>query len=174
LTVDGQPVATGVALVGDAWACTNPSLGRGMTFGLLHIQRLPETIRAHLDEPREFAEAWDEVTEAELTPWYRETVDEDRARIREIEALRNGREPEPPSGTHAILRVALVAAVAHDPDVFRAFLATRSCLTLQRERFANESFAERTLELAHSDRRPLPGPDRRQLLQILDGSLTAA
>ncbi len=29
LSVDGRPVATGVVAVGDAWAATNPSLGRG-------------------------------------------------------------------------------------------------------------------------------------------------
>src|ERR1700677_356740 len=35
---DGQPLVTGVALLGDAWACTNPSLGRGVSLGLLHAQ----------------------------------------------------------------------------------------------------------------------------------------
>jgi hypothetical protein len=29
LVIDGQPVATGIALLADAWACTNPSQGRG-------------------------------------------------------------------------------------------------------------------------------------------------
>ena len=32
--VDGQPVATGVLAVGDSWACTNPSVGRGISIGL--------------------------------------------------------------------------------------------------------------------------------------------
>ena len=32
--VDDQPVVTGLVAVGDAWACTNPSLGRGATIGL--------------------------------------------------------------------------------------------------------------------------------------------
>ena len=31
--VEDVPIATGVAAVGDAWACTNPSAGRGMTVG---------------------------------------------------------------------------------------------------------------------------------------------
>jgi hypothetical protein len=34
--LDGVPVATGIISVGDSWACTNPSLGRGITLGLLH------------------------------------------------------------------------------------------------------------------------------------------
>jgi 2-polyprenyl-6-methoxyphenol hydroxylase-like FAD-dependent oxidoreductase len=36
LVVDGEPVATGVVAVADSWACTNPSVGRGITIGLLH------------------------------------------------------------------------------------------------------------------------------------------
>jgi hypothetical protein len=72
-------VATGIAPVGDAWACSNPSLGRGMALGLLHVQRLRDVIREQLEDPRQFAEVWNAVTEAELTPWYRETVEEDRA-----------------------------------------------------------------------------------------------
>ena len=38
--VDGEPVATGFAAVGDAWACTNPSAGRGLSVGLMQAQRL--------------------------------------------------------------------------------------------------------------------------------------
>ncbi len=34
--VDGRPVATGVAPIADSWACTNPSVGRGATIGLIH------------------------------------------------------------------------------------------------------------------------------------------
>jgi len=39
-TVDGAPVATGFAAVGDAWACTNPSGGRGVSIGIVHAQLL--------------------------------------------------------------------------------------------------------------------------------------
>ena len=165
----GQPVATGIAPVGDAWACTNPSNGRGIAFGLMHVQRLRDVIRTHLDDPLEFANVWDAVTEAELTPWYRENLEEDRARIAEIEALRNGLEPEPPSTSSAALRQALLAAAPRDPDAFRAFLAWRCCLTLLRDTFANLEFVEHVLELARdSDRPPLAGPNRAQLLGLLD------
>ncbi len=36
LVVDGTPVVTGLVAVGDSACCTNPSLGRGITMGLLH------------------------------------------------------------------------------------------------------------------------------------------
>lgn len=167
--VDGAPVATGVASLGDAWACTNPSLGRGMSLGLLHAAHLREAIRDHLDDPRGFAEAWDAVTEAELTPWYRETVEEDRARMREIEALRHGLEPGRPDGSSAALLPMLRAAVAHDADAFRAFVASRACVKRLEESFADQNFVERVLEIARSvERPPLPGPDREQLLALLE------
>ena len=94
----------------------------------MHARRLRDVVRAHLDDPRELAEAWDAVTEAELTPWYRDTVAEDRTRLREIEALRNGFEPPPPAEADA-LRAAMIAGLARDADVFRAFLESRCCIT---------------------------------------------
>src|SRR3954452_11079377 len=67
--VEGQPVATGFAAVGDAWACTNPSAGRGLSVGLMHAQRLRDVVRSTLDRPHDFALEWDAVTEAEIAPW---------------------------------------------------------------------------------------------------------
>jgi hypothetical protein len=172
--IDGRPVATGIALLGDSSACTNPSQGRGVTLGLLHAQRLPGVIRSHLDDPHEFAVAWDALTEAELTPWYRETVEEDRDRLREIEALRIGLPPEGPRGSIGTLRAALLAALRTDADAFRAFLATRNCVTRFEEIAANEAFVRRVYGLAQvSERPPLPGPDREQLLGLLDRPPTA-
>ncbi|MGH2883046.1 MAG: NAD(P)/FAD-dependent oxidoreductase, partial [Solirubrobacteraceae bacterium] len=55
--VSGRPVATGIAAVGDACVCTNPTNGRGMSLGLMHVQRLRDVIRAHLSDPRELAKA---------------------------------------------------------------------------------------------------------------------
>jgi hypothetical protein len=173
--VADQPIVTGIAALGDAWACSNPSLGRGMSFGLVQAQRLRDVIRDDLADPGQFAETWDAVTEAELTPWYRETVAEDRDRFAEIEALRNGIEPERQPGSSNALRRALLAAVQRDPDVLRTFLAPRCCLTPLREAFADQGFVERIVELARDSPTPPPaGPDRAQLLSLLEGLLTAA
>jgi flavin-dependent dehydrogenase len=167
--VDGQPVATGIALLADAWACTNPALGRGMTFGLLHAQQLRDSVRAHLEDPRDFAEAWDAATETKLTLWYRETVQENRVRLRQYEALRNGLEPKQPSARADALRAALLTAMPHDPDLFRAFLESRCCITPLSETLAHPRLVERILELARDrERPPIPGPNREQLLQLLN------
>ena len=174
LIVDGHPAATGLVAVGDAMACTNPSGGRGMTLGLLGVQHLRDVIRSHPEDPHRLAEAWDVVAQAELVPWYRETVEEDRARFAEIEALRRGADPAPPRGP-ALLRRALLAALFRDPDAFRAALAWRGCITRLEETFADRGFVEHVLEIARgSDPPPLPGPNRSQLLSLLDGALPKA
>jgi 2-polyprenyl-6-methoxyphenol hydroxylase-like FAD-dependent oxidoreductase len=168
LGTNGQPLLTGLALLGDAWACTNPSQGRGITLGLMHARCLREVIGSHLENPQEFAEAFDARTEAEVTPWYRETVEEDRDRLREIEALRSGLEPAEPSDASSTLRRGLIAAMPHDPDLLLAFLESRCCITPLRETFAKPGVAERITALASEHRiAPLPGPSREGLLRLL-------
>jgi flavin-dependent dehydrogenase len=165
---DGRPLLTGIALLGDAWACTNPSLGRGISLGLLHARALREVVGSHLDDPLEFAEAWDAATETRLTPWYRETVEEDRDRLHEIDALREGLEPAPLSERPAALRQALNTAAVFDPDLFRAYLDSRAVLKPLGQTFSEDGVAERTLEVAgEHERMVLPGPTREDLLTLL-------
>jgi 2-polyprenyl-6-methoxyphenol hydroxylase-like FAD-dependent oxidoreductase len=161
------PVATGVAAVGDAWACTNPSLGRGIALGLLHAVRLRDVVRAHVGDPAALAEAWDAETEAELTPWYRATVVVDRARLAEIDALREGREPPAPEDPVGRVRAALPAAMRQDPDVFRAGYEIVACLTLPQDVFARPGLAGRVLDLASMAAIPVLGPDRGELLRLV-------
>jgi flavin-dependent dehydrogenase len=166
---DGEPVATGVLDVGDAWACTNPSLGRGMTLALVHARYLRSFVRHHLEHPRELAEVWDAVTEAELTPWYRSTVREDRARRRQLDAHREGGAPAPPPDRDGALHAALPAAAMRDADVYRAMVDTRSCFATPEEVVARPGMAERILDLAADGARMPPGPDRAQVLALIAG-----
>jgi 2-polyprenyl-6-methoxyphenol hydroxylase-like FAD-dependent oxidoreductase len=166
--VDGRPVATGIAAIGDAWACTNPSLGRGIALGLAHAARLRELVRTAPADPQEFALAWDAVTERHLTPWYRATVATDRARFAEIEALRAGRPALAATDRAAALRTALPLAMGLDADVFRAGMEVVNCLTLPQHVFASPGFVDRVLEVARAHNGALPpGPDREQLLELL-------
>lgn len=168
LVVDGRPLLTGIALLGDAWACTNPSLGRGITLGLMQAKSLREVVGTHLDDPLEFAKAWDAITEARLTPWYRETVAEDRTRLHEIEVLRNDSEPGQADDPALAARGALMAAVPHDPDLFISFLESRCCLAPLGEALERPGVSERVLELAaEHGRTPIPGPGREELLGLL-------
>jgi len=168
LVTDGRPRLTGLAAVADAWACTNPSLGRGIALGLAHAARLRDLARTELDDPYRFALAWDRVTETELTPWYRATVAVDRARLAEMEAARTGNERRSPTDPGAVLGAALVRAMPHDPDVFRAFTEIGGCLTLPSVVFKRPGFADRVLEVAARHQiTPPPGPTREELLRLL-------
>jgi 2-polyprenyl-6-methoxyphenol hydroxylase-like FAD-dependent oxidoreductase len=52
LSVDGVPLMTGIVAVADAWACTNPSGGRGASIGMMHAQGLRDTLReVGVDQP---------------------------------------------------------------------------------------------------------------------------
>lgn len=94
-TVDGDPVVTGYAAVGDAWACTNPSVGRGISVGIAHAQLLRRTVQDHLGDPAGFARAWDERTEELVAPYYWNQITADRARLAEMTALREDRQWSP-------------------------------------------------------------------------------
>jgi 2-polyprenyl-6-methoxyphenol hydroxylase-like FAD-dependent oxidoreductase len=161
--VDDQPVATGIAAVGDAWACTNPSAGRGVSVGLVHAQCLRDALRAAPDDPRAFAVAFDELTVARAAPYFWNQIADDRARIAEMDALRDGEPPPPPDPRMA----ALDRAVMHDADAFRAMLEVRMCLATPREVFARPELVER-LD-AYADREPvrIPGPSRADLNELL-------
>ncbi len=161
--VDGRPVVTGLAAVGDAWACTNPSAGRGLSVGMTHAQVLRQVAAAHLDDPAMFAQVWHARTDREVAPYYWNQVRADRQRVAEMAALREGREPPAPDPT--VIRFA--AAARTDPDVFRGLIETVQCTALPQEVLARPVIAQRMAQLGDDPLPPPPGPDRQQLLRLL-------
>jgi 2-polyprenyl-6-methoxyphenol hydroxylase-like FAD-dependent oxidoreductase len=165
LVVDGVPVVTGLLAVGDAWACTNPSAGRGISVGAVHAQLLRAVVRASADDPVELARTFDELTEREVAPFYRSQLAADRTRIAEMDALRAGRRPPPPDPA----RTGLVTAAARDADAYRALLEVITCLAQPQEVLERPGMAERLAAHAAEPPPVTPGPDRAQLLQLLAG-----
>ena len=163
LVVDGAPIVTGFAAVGDAWACTNPSAGRGVSVGLMHAQLLRHLVREQLDDPAAFASAWDAHTEEAVTPYYRNQIRADRARVAEIDALRIGMEPPPLDPMTA----QILAAMATDGTVFRGVMETVHCLALPGEVFKRPEFRAKVDQADPASPPAIPGPDRAQLLQLL-------
>ncbi len=161
--VDDQPVATGVCAVGDAWACTNPSAGRGISVGLVQAQALRNAARSSLSDPVALAVEFADLTERDVAPFVHNQMAADRARIAEMEALRNGEEPPAPN---PVMRK-VFAALPYDADVFRGMLETILCLAFPQEVLARPGFMERVD--AHQDKQPsgAPGPDRKELLALL-------
>jgi len=162
--VDGVPVATGVVSVGDAWACTNPLGGRGITMGLMHAVGTAEVARQHLDDPLALVLAQDAMTEARVTPWYRDTVGFDRRRTAQINAIIQGRRASPPTDPGNALFVAML----YDAEAFRAAIEIASLLALPHEVMARPGMLDRITDLARSREAVAPpGPSRDELVRLL-------
>jgi 2-polyprenyl-6-methoxyphenol hydroxylase-like FAD-dependent oxidoreductase len=161
--VDGRPVVTGFAAVGDAWACTNPSAGRGLSVGIVHATLLRDVLRDHGDDPEAFALALDAETERVVGPfyWLQRAVDVER--YAEMTALREGREPPVPDAG----RRAFAVAMLHDEEVFRAYLETVACLALPEEVLARPGLLDRVNQLKAHVPLQMPAPSREKLVRLL-------
>jgi hypothetical protein len=168
--VDGSPVATGLVPLADAWACTNPSAGRGLTVGFHHAALLRRVLRETDGDPHAFVETFHARTEAEIRPWYDAQIATDRARFAEMSALREGRQPAPPADPLARAIRRLFMSTMIDADMFRAAMEYVGTITpVQRilERPVVAAGID-TAMAALQDKAPsMPGPDRNQLLDIL-------
>ena len=108
-----------IVAVADAWACTNPSAGRGLTVGFLHARELRDTLRAQDDNPRSLVEEFDRRTETVVAPWYHAQIAMDRTRFAQMAAVREGREAPMPEGELAQQIASLFRFMSADPDLFR-------------------------------------------------------
>jgi hypothetical protein len=108
------------------------------------------------------------MTETRVTPWYRNTIEIDRAWIARFNALIEGR-PEPqPTDPRARVGKALSVAMMYDADLFRAAIEIRSLLALPQEVTGRPGLVDRMMEVAstHEAVTP-PGLSRRELLDML-------
>jgi flavin-dependent dehydrogenase len=168
LVADGDPVATGVVAVGDAWACTNPSVGRGASMALIHGRLLRDLLRE--TDPADhdkFARRFDEATTQVLEPLYRATVWGDRHRLAEMAADAAGTayrtdDPRWP------MSKALFAAGLVDPDLTRGYLSVAAFIATPDEVFSAPGVVDRVVALGMgAPQYPVPGPTRGELLAVI-------
>ena len=163
--VDGRPVATGVAPVADSWACTNPSVGRGATIGLIHGQALRDLVHDHgLDDPVAFAVAWHDLTTERVEPLYRDTLAFDRNRLAEIDAQIAGvpYETDDPSWG-----IGQALAGSSDPELLRGFVEIAGLLARPGEVLARPGVFDKVLQAAEKPAEPSPGPSRAELVDLV-------
>lgn len=165
----GSPVATGVVSVGDSWACTNPSLGRGATIGLFHALALRDVMRSgRLDAPETFVRDFASTTAEVVEPWYRSTLAYDRARLAEVDAEVTG-QPHEAEQIWDFTR-AMTSAAGKDGEVLRARLRIACLLQSSDEVLATPGIFERVIELGAGWRdEPTFGPNRDEFLRLLAG-----
>ena len=165
---DGRPCATGLVPIGDAWGFTNPSIGRGITLGLKHAVGLAPILANTLDRPAELATAWDIETQGNALPWHQATVQFDRVRGPEVEALRLGL-PDPFAKDRIVGGSRAFASASHyDEQVLNWMSEMQSCLSLPSEVVSREGVLERVRRVARENPPyETPGPDRVQLEGLL-------
>ena len=169
--IDGAAVATGFVAIADAWACTNPSAGRGLTIGLKHAALLRDVLR-----------------DARRCPRHRRSLSRSHgSRARAVVRRADRRGPgavrgdggaargEPPPrtvGTLAASIGALFARMGADPDLFRAALEYVGTITPVQQILGRPDVAERLRlaapGMAAGPPRPVPGPTRQQLLDLMN------
>jgi 2-polyprenyl-6-methoxyphenol hydroxylase-like FAD-dependent oxidoreductase len=168
--VDGVPVATGVVAVGDAWACTNPSLGRGSSIAILHGVALRNVIRKHDGaDPGDLERAFHEATMAETEPFFRSTLAYDRHRLAEVEAEIEGRRYDPGDEVWDVTK-SLENGAGGDPDLFRDFLGVASLMHRVEDLIGRPGFADQARARgAGWQDAEIVGPSRAELVALVGG-----
>jgi hypothetical protein len=142
-----------------------------VTVGFLHAALLRRVIREAGADPRAFVEAFHARTESEIAPWYDAQIAADRARFADMDALREGRELTPPTDPLARAIRSLFATMMADANLFRAAIEYITTITpVQRvlERPAVAQAINVAVEaMKHLPAPTMPGPDRRQLLELV-------
>jgi hypothetical protein len=153
--------------VGDAWACTNPSAGRGAAIAGLHAACLRDVLReVPVTEPVAFARRFDEATLATVEPLYRDTLRSDRHRLAEIDAQIAGRSYETDDPEWHQLEALREGAALH-PDLLRGNVAIRGLLDRPAEAWARPGVAEAAAAIG--DPPAAPGPSRSELVALIAG-----
>ncbi len=163
--LDGTPVAAGLLPLADAWACTNPSLGRGISIGLVHVERLRHLLKDGVGDVNQLSRDWHDDTEQHVAPWHNATRTTDQARSRQLEAERLEQPPEPDSDdvVAAVLRGFEAGSVA-DGDIARSFAELGSLLATSDEVLGRDGTFEKILAFARTPSRTLEAPTRREFL----------
>jgi flavin-dependent dehydrogenase len=176
VVVDGEPVATGVIVVGDAAMATNPWYGKGCSLAGIAAAALSDALAAHGRDRVALARAMDEAMRAEMEPHYTLACRQDDDRMKLHTALHDGTEPDAvAAATRDFILNGLVPATRADPDVFRRFFRSFNMLDAPDELMADPAVLE-AAATAHATKdqrppRPALGPPRDELLATM---MTAA
>ena len=175
--VAGQPVATGLVVIGDAAVATNPWYGKGCSLAGIAAEELSRALVEHGRDRVALAHAMDRAVRAELEPHYTLAVRQDADRMKLHGARHDGTEPDPVAvATRDFVLNGLLPATRVDPDVFRAFFRAFNMLDAPDALMADPKVLQGAMH-AHAtkdERPPAPklGPDRDEFLAVMAGATT--
>jgi len=165
----GRPLVTGFSAVGDAHTCTNPLYGRGCSLAMVQAELLGQSVDEFPDDPIARARRFEELGDAEVLPWYRASVAQDRVNRQAADAPADGQSDDDP--LRSIMRDGLFPAMRVDPVVLRAFLRMFNLLQAPDSLLADVDVISRVMMVYQDrDKRPAEpplGPDRSALLALL-------
>lgn len=163
--IDGEPVAVGLFVLGDAAYCTNPLYGRGCAQAFVHADLLGQALDAH---PHDLAAA--AVTLARrayeaIEPFYRASIVADRDAVRRAEGRRPRRFGD--RLRQRFFEDGIAVATRCDPVVFRAFLRMFNMLESPERAFGSPRVVWRSLRVLLRGKRAnrryaVPGPPERE------------
>jgi len=169
LVVNSAPVVTGLVAVGDAWASTNPSLGRGASIGALHACVLRDVVaKEGTADPDALVLRFAAETAATIAPYVDSTLSFDRHRLAEIEADVAGVPYQPIDPAWAMTR-AVGAGSREDPVVARVHAAISAVQAIPGQLLGDPAVGgavARYLGRSHY----APGADRAELLAAVGGA----
>ncbi|MEO7804456.1 MAG: hypothetical protein ABIS18_08935 [Actinomycetota bacterium] len=148
LVVDGEPVVTGIHLIGDAAAITNPQYGRGVSHAVGHSTAVVKTVLDLAQSPKEQARAVDAEVQRMLVPSFENAVQLDRNRTVLWQAgMRGEPPPTPVPGTDApFTQKQVLVASMNDGVVYRALFRCGMLLDPPGSWKHNEQVVQRIVE----------------------------
>jgi flavin-dependent dehydrogenase len=161
---DPATAPAGFVAVGDAAACTNPSLGRGASIALMQAVLLRDVLR-DVGTGDDLVHRWHTASAEHIDPFVSDTLAFDRHRRAQIDAEIEGREYVKPDPGWNMGR-ALLAAAPHDPDVLRGALSVAGLLARGVDVISAPGMMEAIARIGPVP--PLPGPSRAELVEIVE------
>lgn len=169
--VDGSPVVTGVAAVGDSLCTTNPTLGRGLSFALSTSASLLQVLETHCDGAAAQVLAIDHFVTEQIQPFYQDQVATDNERLAMLRHTIFGfPAPNPlPSASGRVTYSQLRTAAQFDPIVFRAFWKIMGMMVRPEEVYTDPEVVSRTRAAVerHGNASSTVQPTRNELLAAL-------
>jgi 2-polyprenyl-6-methoxyphenol hydroxylase-like FAD-dependent oxidoreductase len=171
LVMDGTPVATGVAALGDAVCTTNPTLGRGLSVALASAVDLRHVIDVHADDWMSLALAADQRAVDHVLPYYEDQAAIDSARLAILRhTIFGAPRPAPPAPspdrvTFAQLRM----AARFDPVAFRGLWRLMGMVNKPAEIYTDPHVVATTHQTLrdHSSAPLVQQPSRERVLAAL-------
>jgi hypothetical protein len=163
--LDEAPTATGLVPLGDAFAFTNPSIGRGIAIGIIHSVDVVDAVAPVLDDPAAISTAWKSATDQRARPFIQATIDYDRVRAPEVEAAMEGR-VHVHTDPAALGFIATNNARHRDQFVYENYRDIATLKATTAEVLSRKGVFERVLEFGAEPWTPAQ-PTREQLLAAL-------